>query len=593
MRPVVAFLLMFFLSSSFVPAAFGQDAQNKHMNHFHSIDEFRSFVRKHSVSRLTDYVLREVSYFKLFDDVELNLYRRDHEPTMECISSSRLQFAQRVAKLLKQEKLTSKDSFKQLYDNWILQLKKEIESIPFSKDDIQSNTNEFYDTREINGPCVNMDFEEGTFNGWELRAGKQPGNAPYGVNNINPIAPGTQHTIMNGGNDPIVGIPRVNPDGGQYSARLGNGNSSNSDVAILRQVYQVDATNSLFTYSYAIVVEEPGHTLNEQPYFVIRMFDQAGNNIPCGSYSVQSTASNPDFIAAPNSVLYQPWKTAFAPLDAYVGQNVTIEFRVADCSQGGHYGYAYVDASCSPFELVTPSGEPFICQGQPLVITAPAGANSYLWNTGATTQSITVTSGGYYEVQMIPITGAACAITSGIQIDEAPNPVANFSVSPGLVCQGESITFTDNSTVSSGYIEFWQWNFGDGVVTQSANGQITNETNTTGTYDNPIHEYQQAGNPTITLTVTTNAGCTAQATNTVAVVPAPSIQAGPDLNLCPGDAFTPSAQGGVTYVWDNDGQQTNLTYTVTGMTKIGSMSIKLSFQMQGLIFQFALDRKRF
>ena len=548
------------------------EVSNTHSHHHITPAEFKAFVEKSNVGKITDAISREISFFKISDDMKLNLYRQSDQNSINFINDQKAIFAKQLAKDLKNKKITTLDQVKTKYIEWISQLQKDIEKIPMNQPN--ENENSPLKSREINGPCVNMDFEEGTLNGWELLLGKQPGNAPYGVNGINPVGPGAQHSIMNGGNDPVVAaIPRVNPDGGQYSARLGNGNSSNSDVAILRQTYLVDANNGLFTYSYAVIVEEPGHSLNEQPYFVIRMYDQAGNDIPCGSYSVQSTASNPDFVTAPNSVLYQNWKTAFAPLTGYIGQNVTIEFRVADCSQNGHWGYAYVDASCSPFEIITSTGEPFICDGDPLTLTAPAGANSYLWNTGETTQSITVTTGGLYEVEMIPITGAACSISASIMVSDAPYPVADFNFMPSTVCQGEAINFTDNSTISSGIVEFWRWDFGDGVVTQSANGPITDEDFTSGTYENPTHNFQSSGNVNVTLTITSDAGCANSVTKPVTILPAPNISAGPDLNLCPGDSFTPQGQGGVSYTWDNGlingtpsviGNNTT-TFTVTGV----------------------------
>lgn len=568
MKKYSCYLLVLFIL--WVPEVVGQE---DHF-HVHTEEEAMSFVKRSTVGEITDYIAGELSFFKISDDLKLNLYRQSHRETVDHIIKRRTVFAKNLAKNLKSGKIRSLEEVYQEYRNWIANLEQEIELIPFSKE----KTEEEYSlrSREMNGPCENMDFEDGTFNGWELTAGTHPGNA-YGVSGVNTVAPGGQHQIMNGGNDPVVGIPRVNPDGGQFSARIGDGASSGANVAMLKQTYLVDMSNAIFTYSYAVVVEEPGHPLAEQPYFIVRLYDESGNDIPCGSYSVQSTASNPDFINAGNDVLYQNWKTAFAPLTSYIGQNVTIEFRVADCSQSGHYGYAYVDATCRPFGVITSTGGTFICGSDPLTLTAPDGAASYLWNTGETTQSITVTTGGYYEVEMVPVTGVSCSITASVTVGNAPYPVADFTMAPSTVCENDDISFTDNSTVSSGNIEFWQWDFGDGVVTQSANGPITNETDTEGTYENPVHTYGASGNLNVTLTVTSDAGCSATTTHPVTVSPAPLISAGPDQNLCPGDPFTPQGQGGVSYTWDQgltDGVEiavgtTTITYAVTGVDAIG------------------------
>ena len=48
--------------------------------------------------------------------------------------------------------------------------------------------------------------------------------------------------------------------------------------------------------------------------------------------------------------------------------------------------------------LCTITGENSVCQGSTVELCAPAGASSYSWSTGATTQCITITSGGNYSV---------------------------------------------------------------------------------------------------------------------------------------------------------------------------------------------------
>lgn len=566
----------FYLLVLFLLATTKTFSQEKH-EHIHSQEELTSFIKKSSVGDIVDYITSEVSFMKISDDIRLNLYKQSHQKTIDFILDSRHKFARNLAKQLKSGKVQSLEEVYKMYGDWIEELKEEVELIPLDKENQDEQANQ-RTSRVLNGPCVNMDFEDGTFNGWELSAGSHPGNA-YGVTGVSTVTPGLQHSIMSAGTDPVVGIPLVNPaGGGQYSARLGDGTGTGSRVAMLRQSYLVDATNDLFTYSYAIVVEDPpNHNIDNQPYFVVRVYDENGNDVPCGSYSVQSTASNPDFISAGNDVLYQNWKTAFAPLTAYIGQNVTIEFRAADCSQSGHYGYAYVDASCSGSEIITSTGDAFICGNDPLVLTAPPGATSYLWNTGETTQAITITAGGYYEVEMVPVTGSSCSITASITIGTAPYPVADLTAVPTSICENDSVTFTDNSTISSGSIDFWQWDFGNGITTQSASGPITGETNTIGTYDNPTHAYTTSGNFTATLTVTSDAGCAASATEQILVSPAPPISAGPDLTLCPGEPFTPQGQGGVSYTWDQglvDGVEiaigdTTITYAVVGVGPTG------------------------
>jgi len=333
-----------------------------------------------------------------------------------------------------------------------------------------------FDTNKGPGdPCTNMDFETGDFTGWELFEGTVNAN-PYEMVGATQIGtPGASHVIMTPGTDALVGIPTTNPNGGNFSVMLGNGTGTGGGAASLRQTFLVSAANAVFTYSYALVLEDPsGHTVGEKPFFKINMYDQNGDPIQCGDYQVISgninSGGDPDFVAY-SAGYYLPWKTAFAPLDNYIGQNVTIEFITGDCSQSGHYGYGYIDAECSPLEVVTSS--PQICGGDAVTLTAPPGGASYLWSTGETTQEIVTATPGTYDVEITPVTGASCAITMSITITGSPGvPTAIFDMLPNPLCDGESFTVTDNSTATNGsVVDYWNWDFGDGTNLQGGQSE--------------------------------------------------------------------------------------------------------------------------
>jgi hypothetical protein len=380
-----------------------------------------------------------------------------------------------------------------------------------------SSNNDGFTPKAAGQPCNNADFETGNATGWELFAGTVT-NQPYGYTGMAPIALGTQHKINSSGTDPNVPtLPKVYPGGGQYSMQLGD-YGTGGKAASMKQTFLVDANSASFTYSYAIVLEDPsGHSLGEKPFFKVNMYDQNNQPINCADYHVIAGAGgDPGFIGyggtgsifSPYSGYYLPWRTTFIPLGAYVGQNVTIEFVTGDCSQSGHFGYAYIDAACSPLN-VTKSSD-FICAGQPVTLTAPPGASGYLWTpNGETTQTITTTTPGDYTVKVTPVTGGACSATLPIHVDGSlDHPVADFTVQPASICIGDSVKITDASYVQgTSSITGWDWDLnGDGTIDTTAQnpGYVTYPT--AGTYNVKLKIYNNGCDASKTLTVNVNQG---------------------------------------------------------------------------------------
>ena len=351
--------------------------------------------------------------------------------------------------------------------------------------------------------CPNTGFEDGDFTNWTGGLGSCCPISVSGTTIVN-----GRHTIMTGpGTDANTdgAIPVVAPGGGVYSARLGNDQSGN-EAERLTYSMTVDASNSLFIYRYAVVMEDPSHSASEQPRFDITMFDQAGAPIDCGVYSVTSAAGIPGFVTLQNqfftTVNYKNWTTVGMDLSSYVGQTVTIEFATGDCDLGGHYGYAYIDCYCSALTITSD-----FCPGLPTAdLEAPLGFSSYLWSTGETTPGITIntpTTGQVYSCVLTSVTGCTVTLSSTL----TPTVLASGLGQVGN-CQND-VQFSDYSTVVSGpAINTWLWDFGD---------------DSTSTEQNPFHSFATPGDHTITLTVSSNASCPDVATTTITLLPAPQV----------------------------------------------------------------------
>lgn len=76
---------------------------------------------------------------------------------------------------------------------------------------------------------------------------------------------------------------------------------------------------------------------------------------------------------------------------------------------------------------ITADGPLAFCEGEDVVLTAPAGSN-YLWSTGETTQSITVSTSGVYDVSFTGTNGVNL-ISDAVSVDVTPLVDLNLEIS--------------------------------------------------------------------------------------------------------------------------------------------------------------------
>lgn len=103
----------------------------------------------------------------------------------------------------------------------------------------------------------------------------------------------------------------------------------------------------------------------------------------------------------------------------------------------------------------------------------------------------TFSAAGTYPVQLIVISENGCRDTSIQDVRSHFIPVASFNVPEP--CLNGGTFFFDTSAVSDAAIVSWNWNFGDGSPAD--------------TTQNPVHQYTSFGVYSITLTVTSEFGC--------------------------------------------------------------------------------------
>lgn len=387
--------------------------------------------------------------------------------------------------------------------------------------------------------CKNIGFETATFIGWTGYEGIFTNPKQTSVINPGTInQSNTRHTVMSAGSyDPIVGpdLPVTSPLGGNYGVRLGNG-INGAQAEVLSYTYVVDSNTNMFNYYYAVVLEDGLHLAADQPFFETNVFVDGSEVITCGYYQVSAAANVPGFKPIPGRPFssYKPWALASIPLINYMGRTVTIEFTTKDCSQGGHFGYGYVDAFCGKSEILQADkeGRPitidgntgFLCKDSTITLTAPDGYAKYKWSNGDTTQSIKITSAGDYTVIITSVTGCSAQIKTSIK--DAPDPIAGFTFEQP--CSAIQVGFTDKSANkpgdTHGIISYF-WDFGDG---------------TTSTNKDEAHAFPGPGTYTVKHKVRSGANCENWYSETITVKPPvviPPINAKDTIIICERDSI--------------------------------------------------------
>ncbi|HET8900253.1 MAG TPA: IPTL-CTERM sorting domain-containing protein [Rhodanobacteraceae bacterium] len=224
------------------------------------------------------------------------------------------------------------------------------------------------------GPALaifqNGGFESSDFTGWTLGGGSNPGLAgvaPFtGASiQINAGTPGPSALVAAGtvdANAPDLVLARL----GQYTAKL-NDASGGALVTTMTQVdtvtnADIDASDNLphIRFSYAPVLDDPGHSPHEQPYFYVVLKNLADNSIVFEQFAY-SGQPGVQFLNSNGNWKYLPFQDVDVALPmSAIGQQIELTVVAADCSLGAHGGYVYVDGfgSASLPPAVTPNAIP-------------------------------------------------------------------------------------------------------------------------------------------------------------------------------------------------------------------------------------------
>jgi gliding motility-associated-like protein len=187
-----------------------------------------------------------------------------------------------------------------------------------------------------------------------------------------------------------------------------------------------------------------------------------------------------------------------------------------------------------PQPVVNLGNDTSLCVGQAITIDAGNAGSSYIWSTGATTETISPTVTGNYSVTVT--NGNNCTGTDTILVTFVPYPVVNLGHDQSL-CNNAALAVYGGSPATS-YL--WQ----DGSTNSTF--VIT----TAGTY----------------YVTTKNGTCTSYDTIHITLNQAPVVNIGPDIRLCYGiDTSLNAGDSGMTYLWSTGAITQKIEITTSGL----------------------------
>ncbi|MEY4593959.1 MAG: hypothetical protein RIQ47_369, partial [Bacteroidota bacterium] len=149
-------------------------------------------------------------------------------------------------------------------------------------------------------------------------------------------------------------------------------------------------------------------------------------------FSAESTFMGPWLASNPITKPYQTYCTNYT--------NETGSFKQYINLQGYQwYNYDHLPKTTTAVATITASGATTFCTGGSVILTANSGS-AYLWSSGQTTQSITVSTSGTYTVRVTNSSGSS-AVSSGVTVTVTSSIAAPTVSASGPIsfCPGGSV----------------------------------------------------------------------------------------------------------------------------------------------------------
>ena len=318
------------------------------------------------------------------------------------------------------------------------------------------------------------------------------------------------------------------------SLTICNGSSTTLDAGTGYDLYSWSTTETTQTINvntagtYSVTVTESGCTGDTSVTVNV-----ASNLSPVITGNLNFCAGNSTTLDAGSGYTSYTWSTTATSQTINVNTAGTYSVTVTDA--GGCSGDTSVTVVENPNPNVTINGSTTFCTGSSTTLDAGSGFNSYTWNTGDATQTITISTAGTYIVTVTDV--------NGCQEDDTLTVTQSNSLSP--IITGNTVFCTGNSTTldaGSGYTSY-TWS-------TTATSQTIN-VNTAGTYS---------------VTVTDAGGCSGDTSVTVTESAPPTVNITGNTLICSGTPTNLDAGSGyASYSW-SEGTTTQIATVNSGGT---------------------------
>jgi hypothetical protein len=244
--------------------------------------------------------------------------------------------------------------------------------------------------------------------------------------------------------------------------------------------------------SYSVIVNTPtGCTL----YDTVTIANLPGVTVSLGA-NKEVCPGTTTTLDAGNAGLTYLWSTG-ATTQTITAATGTYTVSVTNAS--GCVGVDTIVVTNKVAPVVSLGVDQSICTSDTITLDAGNAGATYLWSTGATTQTIRVSLANTYTVAVT--NAAGCTTNDAIVITNKAVPISTFTTQVVDTTKGQQVKFTAVSAAGTSYA----WNFGD-----------PNSASNTSSLSTPTHLFSAAGNYTVTLTVT-NVGTGCKSVTQIAV----------------------------------------------------------------------------